>query len=126
MRDLGGHKSGLEFIELVLRYLGSAADIQKDDLQRAAAQALPDGERLMATPAEQWIQEGLEQGLARGERQVLMRLIRHRFGEAVARESEGRLAGIGTARLEDLCEVLLECADGEEWLARLSGSGPGA
>jgi putative YhgA-like transposase len=42
--------------------LGSAAEMPKEDLKRAAIQALPEGEQLMATPAEQWIQEGLEQG----------------------------------------------------------------
>jgi hypothetical protein len=46
----------------VLRYLGSAAEMPKEDLKRAVIQALPEGEQLMATPAEQWIQEGLEKG----------------------------------------------------------------
>jgi hypothetical protein len=59
---LSGQQSGLEFIETVLRYLGSAAEMPKEDLKRAVIQALPEGEQLMATPAEQWIQEGLEKG----------------------------------------------------------------
>ena len=62
LRELSGQQSGLEFIETVLRYLGSAAEMPKEDLKRAVIQALPEGEQLMATSAEQWIQEGLEQG----------------------------------------------------------------
>jgi hypothetical protein len=79
---LSGQQSGLEFIEIVLRYLGSAAEMPKEDLKRAVIQALPEGEQLMATPAEQWIQEGLEQG----ERKVLLRQVHRRFGEAAAQQ----------------------------------------
>jgi hypothetical protein len=87
---LSGQQSGLEFIETVLSYLGSAAEMPKEDLKRAVIQALPEGEQLMATPAEQWIQEGMEQG----ERKVLLRQVHRRFGEAAAQQSERLLAKI--------------------------------
>ncbi len=120
LRELSGQQSGLEFIETVLRYLGSAAEMQKNDLKRVAAQALPEGEQIMATPAEQWIQEGLQKGLEQGERQMLLRLVRRRFSELTAQQSEGLLVKItDLTRLEDLGGALLECRDEAEWLNRL-------
>jgi Putative transposase, YhgA-like len=123
LRELSGQQSGLEFIETVLRYLGSAAEMPKEDLKRAVVQALPEGEQLMATPAEQWIQEGLIKGIQEGlerERQLLLRMVRRRFGETTAQQSQGLLARVTDAsRLEDLGEVLLECENGEDWLNRL-------
>jgi hypothetical protein len=41
LRELSGQQSGLEFIETVLRYLGSAAEMPEEDLKRAVIQALP-------------------------------------------------------------------------------------
>jgi flagellar biosynthesis/type III secretory pathway protein FliH len=127
---------GLEFLEIMLRYLSAAApQLEEDDLRRAVVQALPEGERIMATIAEKWVQQGLEQGLEQGlqqgleqgleqgERQVLLRQVRHRFGEAIARQSEVLLAQISDpAQLEDLGEVLLECEDGTAWLHRLQAA----
>ena len=73
----------------------------------------------MATPAEQWIQEGLEQG----ERKMLSRQVRRRFGEAAAQQSERLLAKItDPAQLEDLGEMLLECKDEATWLNRLQAA----
>jgi hypothetical protein len=108
---------GLEFLEIMLRYSSTAApQLEEDELRRAVMQALPEGERIMVTIAEKWVQQGLEQG----ERQVLVRLMRHRFGEAIAQQSEILLARTtALTQLEDLSEVLLECENGEDWLSRL-------
>lgn len=127
--DLIAQPGGLEFLEIMLRYLSTAApQLEEDELRRAVVQALPEGERIMATIAEKWVQQGLEQGLQQGleqgleqgERQVLLRFVRRRFGEAIARQSETLLAQISDpAQLEGLGEVLLECEDGAAWLHRL-------
>jgi predicted transposase/invertase (TIGR01784 family) len=118
--DLIAQPGGLEFLEIMLRYLSTAApQLEEDDLRRAVVQALPEGERIMATIAEKWVQQGLEQG----ERQVLLRQVHHRFGEAIARQSETLLVQISDpAQLEDLGEVLLECEDGTAWLHRLQAA----
>jgi hypothetical protein len=89
----------LDFLEVMLRYLSAAApQLEEEDLRRAVVQAFPEGERIMATIAEKWVQQGvqqgLQQGLGQGERQVLLRQVRHRFGEATARQSETLLARI--------------------------------
>jgi uncharacterized protein DUF4351 len=115
--DLIRHSSGLEFLEVMLRYLSTAApQLEEDELRRAVVQSLPEGERIMASIAEKWVQQGLEQG----ERQVLLRQARHRFGETIARQSEMLLAQISDpAQLENLDEALLECEDEAAWLHRL-------
>jgi hypothetical protein len=118
--DLIRQSGGLEFLEIMLRYLSTAApQLEEDELRRAVVQALPEGERIMASIAEKWVQQGLGQG----ERQVLLRQVRHRFGEAIARQSEMLLAQISDpAQLEDLGEVLLECEDEAAWLHRLQAA----
>jgi predicted transposase/invertase (TIGR01784 family) len=115
---------GLEFLEIMLRYLSTAApQLEEDDLRRAVVQALPEGERIMASIAEKWVQQGLEQG----ERQVLLRLVRRRFGEATAQQSEILLVRITElTQLEDLGEALLECEDGAAWLHRLQAAVQGS
>jgi hypothetical protein len=63
--------------------------------------------------------KGIQEGLER-ERQLLLRMVRRRFGETTAQQSQGLLARVTDAsRLEDLGEVLLECENGEDWLNRL-------
>jgi len=55
------------------------------------------------------------------ERQLLLRLVRKRFGEAVMERSRALLERVEEmAVLEELGEVVLDCADGEAWLAILA------
>ena len=55
------------------------------------------------------------------ERQLLVRLVRKRFGEAVMERSRALLEQVEEmAALEELGEVVLDCADGEAWLAMLA------
>lgn len=73
----------------------------------------------MMTIAERWVQEGRQEGL-NSERQLLLRLVRRRFG-AAAERSQALLECIAEpAVLEELGEVLLDCVDGEAWLAALA------
>jgi len=89
------------------------------DLRQAVTQALSGGGELMMTIAEQWVQEGRQEGL-RSERQLLLRQLRRRFGEAVAERSRGLLQRVEeTVLLEELGMALLDGADGEAWLALL-------
>lgn len=74
----------------------------------------------MMTIAEQWVQEGRQEGL-NSERQLLLRQLRRRFGEAVVERSRALLERVEeTVILEELGEALLDCADGEAWLALLA------
>jgi hypothetical protein len=68
--------------------------------------------------------EGMAKGMAQGmahERQLLLRLIRKRFGPEVAGQSQPFLERITDAQpLEDLGEALLDSPDGKTWLQILS------
>ncbi len=75
---------------------------------------------------QQWKQEGLQQGLQQGlysERRLLQRLIRRRFGEAVAIQSAPILERIEQLSVfEALGEELFDSADETAWLARLQAA----
>jgi predicted transposase/invertase (TIGR01784 family) len=79
---------------------------------------------------QQWKQEGLQQGRQEGrqeglhsERQLLLRLVRRRFSDDAMERSRMLLAQIeNPAVLEELGEMVLDCADGEAWLARLNAA----
>jgi len=76
---------------------------------------------------QQWerrgIEKGLQQGLQQGlvaERQLLLRMIRKRFGTEVAERSQPLLERIDDPqRLEELGEQLLDSVDGDAWLQAL-------
>ena len=80
---------------------------------------------------QQWKQEGRQEGLQAGlqqgrqeglhsERQLLLRLVRRRFGDDAMERSRMLLAQIeNPSVLEELGEMVLDCADGEAWSAAL-------
>ncbi|MDG4550502.1 MAG: hypothetical protein P9F19_14245 [Candidatus Contendobacter sp.] len=74
----------------------------------------------------QWKEEGRQEGREEGlhsEWRLLLRLVRRRFGEAIADRSAPVLERIKQpAALEDLGEELLDCADATAWLARLNAA----
>ena len=119
--------SGLDFIRSLLRYLAQAAGtdrLSETTLRQAVTQALSGGDEAMMTIAEQWVQEGWQKGRQEGlssERQLLLRLVRKQFGAAVMERSRALLERIEEpAMLEELGEGILDCADGEAWLAMLA------
>ncbi len=125
LRALEQSSSGLDYLVTLLRYLAQSTDrLDGEELRQAAIQALSGGGEMMTTIAEQWVQEGLQRGLQQGvdsERQLLLRQVRRRFGARAAERSQPLLARIGEPEmLEELGEVLLDCADGEAWLAALA------
>jgi predicted transposase/invertase (TIGR01784 family) len=85
-RDLISEESALASLMILLRYVARAGQgVTRDDLRRVLNTTLPtEEETLMSTIAEQWVQEGKEQGRAegvvRGQAQLLLRLLEFRFG----------------------------------------------
>ena len=139
LRSLEQSSSGLDYVTTLLRYLaqGAKADrLTAAELRQTVAATLTGGGDLMMTIAEQWIQEGRREGRQEGrqegrreghqagltsERQLLLRQVRRRFGPVVGERSQMLLARIAEpAVLEELGEELLDCADGEAWLAALA------
>ena len=98
--------------------------LSEAQFRQAVTQVLSGGDEQMMTIAEQWVQQGLTQGRQEGldsERQLLVQLARKCFGATVTGPSQALLERIvELAVLEELGEVLLDCADGEAWLALLA------
>jgi hypothetical protein len=88
-----------------------------------AKQTSDDQEFLMNTQdvVETWrreaVQEGITQGLEQGERKLLLRLLRRRFGSQVDRESEQRIAAAPAEQIEIWAERVLSAATLAELLA---------
>jgi len=97
LRALAEQETGLEYVETVLRYLTQAASqIEDEELAKRVKTAFPEeGDVLMSTIAEKWIEQGLQQGMQQGIQQGVR---------------EGLLAGI---------EVSLELKFGERGLQLL-------
>lgn len=78
-------KTGLEFLETILRYVTQSAEkITEREFAQALAEAFtPSGGVSMTTLAEKWIEQGLEQGLEHGQvqatRENIIDVLRIRF-----------------------------------------------
>ncbi|NJM11572.1 MAG: DUF4351 domain-containing protein [Synechococcaceae cyanobacterium SM1_2_3] len=97
-----------------------ARRLDGETLLLVANQTLSGGGELMTTIAEQWVQQGLQQGID-SERQLLLRMARRRFGAQAAEQSQSLLSRFKKPeQLEDLGELLLDCNDEAAWLAALN------
>jgi predicted transposase/invertase (TIGR01784 family) len=78
-------RSGLHYLESALRYVASGSShVKKEDILRAVKEALDDkGGDIMATLAEQWIEEGVQKGIEKGmiqnAREMVLEAILSRF-----------------------------------------------
>jgi hypothetical protein len=66
---------------------------------------------------ETWRQEAIQEGLERGERKLLLRQLRRRFGNQVDNEIEQRLATASAEQIEIWAERVLSAATLAELLA---------
>ena len=121
LRALEQSSSGLDYLITLLRYLAQGARrLDGETLLRVANQTLSGGGELMTTIAEQWVQQGLQQGVD-SERQLLLRMVRRRFGAQAAEQSQSLLGRFSKPeQLEDLGELLLDCNDDATWLAAMN------
>ena len=104
--DLCRSRTGLEAVEVMLRYVATATDrVGPEEIRNALTAALgPEGEEIMPTLAEKWIEEGrtkgLQQGLQEGLQQGLQQGLR-----------EGLQQGVQEGRLEAARESVLEALE---------------
>ncbi len=65
--QLSRQQTGLEYIRTVLYYLSNATDrVPRKDLEQALLRQEKEGKEIMATIAQEYIQEGYRQGMERG------------------------------------------------------------
>jgi flagellar biosynthesis/type III secretory pathway protein FliH len=71
---LANQQTALEYLETALRYLSATAEqLTHDDLREAVETAVSgrQGDNLMPTLAEKWMQEGIKEGIKEGIQQGL-------------------------------------------------------
>jgi predicted transposase/invertase (TIGR01784 family) len=62
--DLSRQKTGLGYVEAMLRYLATAAErVTEREVRAAVEGALPEGDAIMSTLAQHWIELGTQRGL---------------------------------------------------------------
>jgi len=114
----------------VLQYVIACYKIEPELLERAMRLARPqDGEELMGTIAERWlqegrlegIQEGMQKGMQKGEANTLVRLLERRFGAVPDAVRED----VATASLEQLDTWLDAVVDAESLDEVFGGGGNG-
>ncbi len=133
LRELGQQETGLEYIRTILSYVSGATDkITAAELEEIVIEAFSEGEALMPTIAEQWIEqgrtegleEGREEGREEGQRETEMRLLRrflqHRFGISLD-HFDKQLKTLGLAALTQLSDAAFEVASLVEFEAALAG-----
>lgn len=77
LQQLSEQRTGLGYVEAVLRYLAQASEsITSRDLQETIETTFPEGEEIMSPIVQEWlergIEEGLQQGLQQGRREGLL------------------------------------------------------
>ena len=80
LADMINKKSGLEFLELVLRYLSANKNYDKDWLEKNMEKAFTEkGEKIMNTIADIWIKEGKKEGLLEEAREMVIEALKVKF-----------------------------------------------
>jgi flagellar biosynthesis/type III secretory pathway protein FliH len=124
--ELREKRTGLEYIRTILYYLSRATErVSGADLQRALLHQGAEGERMMATIAQEYIQQGIEQGLEQGLEQgieqglekSILRVLQRRFGELPS-EVRTKLDGLTAAELESLLDEALVVTSLQEFMDR--------
>ena len=71
--------SGVEAAVALLQYITEAARHVREEDVREAVQALPRGGEIMATIAQQWLEQGVERGLLKARREDILALLQARL-----------------------------------------------
>jgi len=102
-RELAQAISILEYLKAMLRYLAAVAPhLSEEELQHAVEEAFPQiGGALMATIAEEWIEQGIEQGIERGVKRGIL----YEAREALFDILETRFAMLSPAIAATIAEV---------------------
>ena len=111
LKDLLNKRNGLEYLETVLRYVASGSDqIGSAEIEESVRQVFKgQGGDIMPTAAEQWIEQGMQQGAVK----LLSRQIVRRF-QVSSDSVQPIFAGLTTEQLEELGERFLEAESLDE------------
>ena len=85
LSDLLNKRSGIEYLETILRYVASGSDqINAENIKSVVRKiAGGKGDEIMPTLAEQWIEQGIQQGMQQGIQQGMQQGIQQGLKEAI-------------------------------------------
>ena len=108
MQKLSEKETALEYLEAVLKYLSSASDhLNEQDLERAVRTAIPTiGDNAMTTLAETWMAQGKQEGMQEEGINILMRLLKKKFG-SIPEDAETRISEADSEQLLEWSENVL-------------------
>ena len=132
LRDLLNKRSGLEYLETLLRYVASGSDqIREEEIERGVKEILREkGGHIMPTLAEQWIEQGIQQGIQQGVQQgiletsrtAVIEVLEERF-ETVSQTLRNRLKAITDPDiLKSLHKKALNAGSLEEFTAEVKAA----
>jgi predicted transposase/invertase (TIGR01784 family) len=105
MFRLGEQRTGLEYIRTILYYLSKATErVTPEDLRTALSRQGAQGEEMMSTIAQEFIQEGMERGFARGLERGLEQGIEKGLEQGIEK-------GLEQGRIQMLQEGILDLLD---------------
>ena len=115
LKNLLDKRSGLEYLETVLRYVASGSDqIGPEEIEESVRQIFKGQEGdIMPTAAEQWIKQGMQQGMQQEAMKLLSRQITRRF-QVSADSVHPIFADLTTEQLEELGEKFIEAKSLDE------------
>ncbi len=107
MEDLLAREDGLEWLEVMIRYLSQATDrITEEELREAVESVFAEeGGRIMGTIAEKWVEQGLEQGIKQGLDQGLAEGFRKGLLSGIEMGLELRFGSAGLKLLPEIYRV---------------------
>jgi len=115
LKDLLDKRSGLEYLETVLRYVASGSDQLSPEAIEDGVRQIFEGQEgdIMPTAAEHWIEQGIQQGMQQGTMKLLSRQIARRF-QVSSEFVHPMFSGLTTEQLEELGEKFLEAESLDE------------
>ena len=124
LKDLLNKRSGLEYLETLLRYVASGSDqIREEEIECGIKEILREkGGDIMPTLAEQWIEQGIQQGILETSRTALIEVLEERF-ETVSQTLRNRLKAITDPDiLKSLHKKALNAGSIEEFTAEVKAA----
>jgi predicted transposase/invertase (TIGR01784 family) len=110
-------RTGLQYLEAALRYvLSGASHVKEEDVVRALKKIrIEEGGDLMATLAQQWIEQGIEKGIEQGIEKGIEQGSRKLLGRQIAKRFQVKpesvysvFVGLKTEEIEELGERFLD------------------
>jgi len=106
LHDLSKRKSGLEYLEVILRYLNCATEkINEDDLKEAVSAVFPEGGVIMSTIAQKWVEQGIQEGIQQGIQQGIQKGVRQGILDAIELGLEIKFGVEGLRELPEIRKI---------------------